>query len=94
MEPFRKLKGSKKEFRVLTVALIDNSVCIHYIWETVLIIETLFISFGKERDTTDGTRQPRSSSGGPRWFIIESKVLSHKFFFLIFFSGHRGHKNC
>ena len=94
MEPFRKLKGSKKEFRVLTVAFIDCSVCIHYILETVLIIETLFISLGKERVTTDGTRQPRSSSGGPWWLIIESKVLSHNFFLSHFISGYRGHKNC
>ena len=58
------------------VALISNSVCIHYILETVLIIETLFISLGKERVTTDGTREPRRISGGPRWLIIETKVLS------------------
>ena len=56
----------------LKVALVNNSVCIHNILETVMIIDTLCIQLGKERDTKDGLRGPRRGSGGPRWLKSES----------------------
>ena len=39
----RRFKGSKKEFRVLDVALIKNLVSFHKVLETVMIIDILFI---------------------------------------------------
>ena len=40
--PLRIFKGSKKEFRGLELALINNLGFIHNILETVMIIDTLF----------------------------------------------------